>query len=450
MVGESRSSNMRLWMIILLGFMCGPAAAAEPDRAAIPVATAVTLQTALQWTLTRNPDLIAQRQNLNVSAAAVQVAQRFPTSLNPTVAVTSQPWVFDRGPSGEIERLEPLFSVTWQQPTEIGRRTCYREAIAQAGYTQTQWSLAQAELLALVETYRAHQTATYRREKWLTAQRISRFHAELVATLRRQREANQVGPADVVLAEVESQSIEQEVEAARQEYETALEELRRRIGIAECASSIEPAGELQVPEPPPAETEESLIAMAMASRPEIQTAKAQLASSRAALSLAQADRIPIPSLGPSYEKDETGTSFYGIALTTPVPLLNAGKTLVVQREAEYHRDAVALDQWCQRVRTEVRSGLVRWEQARQSLVRSDQWARSIDADAARMRNLYDAGQADLVKLLEVQRRHLEAESTRLDAVWRATQAYADLLAALGAASLLGSQPTTEVLPPGER
>ena len=176
-----------------------------------------------------------------------------------------------------------------------------------------------------------------------------------------------MGPADVVPAEVESQAIEQEVEAARQEYETALEELRRRIGIAECASSIEPAGELQAPEPPPAETEESLIAMAMASRPEIQTAKAQLVSSRAALSLAKADRIPIPSLGPSYEKDESGTSFYGIALSTPVPLLNTGKTLVVQREAEYHRDAVALEQWCQRVRTEVRSGLARWEQARQSL-----------------------------------------------------------------------------------
>jgi cobalt-zinc-cadmium efflux system outer membrane protein len=342
--------------------------------------------------------------------------------------------------------LEPFFTLTWEQPVEIGHRTGYREAIARAGFTQTQWNIVQAELLALVETYRAHQTATYRREKWLSALRLSRFHAALVETLRRQREANQVGPADVILAEVESQSIDQEVEAARQEYEIALAELRRRIGIAECASSIEPAGDLQAPEPPPAESEQSLISMAMASRPEIQAAKAQLASSRAALSLARADRIPIPSLGPAYEKSETGESFYGIALTSPVPLLNAGKTLVLQREAEYHRDAVVVDQWCQRVQTEVRSSLVRWEQARQSLVRSRDWARSIDAEAVKMRNLYDAGQADLVKLLEVQRRHLGAESARLDALWRATQAYADLLAALGAVSLLGSQEAPEEVP----
>jgi cobalt-zinc-cadmium efflux system outer membrane protein len=430
---------MRAWAIILLIAVCRRAAAAEPDRPALPPGTAITLQTALQWTLTRNPDLVAQRQNLNVSAAAVRVAEQFPTSLNPTVAVTAQPWVFQRGTGGEIDRLEPFFTLTWEQPIEIGHRTYYREAIARAGYTQTQWNLVQAELLALVETYRAHQTATYRREKWLSSQRLSRFHAELVETLRRQREANQVGPADVILAEVESQAIDQEVEVARQEYETALEELRRRIGIAECAASIEPAGDLQAPEPPPAESEQSLVSMAMAGRPEIQAAKAQLDSARAAVSLARADRIPIPSVGPAYEKSETGESFYGIALTSPLPLLNTGKTLVVQREVEYHRDAVVLDQWCQRVRTEVRSSLARWQQARQSLARSRDWARSIDADAARMRNLYDAGQTDLVKLLEVQRRHLDAESSRLDSLWRATQAYADLLAALGAVSLLGSQ-----------
>jgi cobalt-zinc-cadmium efflux system outer membrane protein len=431
---------MRSWVIILLIALCGAAATAgEPETVPISSETAITLQTALQWTLARNPDLIAQRQNLNVSAAAVRVAERFPTSLNPTVAVTLQPWVFQRGAGGEIDRLEPYLTIAWQQPIEIGNRTGYREAIARAGFTQTQWNIVQAELLALVETYRAHQTAVYRKEKWLSALWLSRFHGGLVETLRHQREANQVGPADVILAEVETQAVEQEVEAARQEYETALVGLRRRIGIAEYAASIEPAGDLQAPEPPPAESEQSLVSMAMASRPEIQAAKAQLDSARAAVSLARADRIPIPSVGPAYEKSETGESFYGIALTSPLPLLNTGKTLVVQREAECHRDAVVLDQWCQRVQTEVRSSLARWQQARRSLARSRDWARSIDAEAARMRNLYDAGQTDLVKLLEVQRRHLGAESSRLDTLWQATQAYADLLAALGAVSLLGSQ-----------
>ena len=50
-------------------------------------ATAVTLETALEWTLSCNPDLVTIRQNLNVSADAVAVARRFPTSLNPTVSV---------------------------------------------------------------------------------------------------------------------------------------------------------------------------------------------------------------------------------------------------------------------------------------------------------------------------------------------------------------------------
>ena len=57
-----------------------------------------------------------------------------------------------------------------------------------------------------------------------------------------------------------------------------------------------------------------------------------------------------------------------------------------------------------------------------------------------MQRLYEAGQADLVKLLQVRQRWLEAKNAQLDAVWQTTQAYADLLAALGASQLLGTLP----------
>ena len=46
-------------------------------------------------------------------------------------------------------------------------------------------------------------------------------------------------------------------------------------------------------------------------------------------------------------------------------------------------------------------------------------------------------QADLLKLLQVQRRFIETRNVELDAVWQATQAYADLLAATGGTPLLG-------------
>ena len=48
-----------------------------------------------------------------------------------------------------------------------------------------------------------------------------------------------------------------------------------------------------------------------------------------------------------------------------------------------------------------------------------------------MERLYTAGQTDLVKLLQVRQRWLEAANTQLDTTWQATQAYADLLSSLG-------------------
>ena len=58
----------------------------------------------------------------------------------------------------------------------------------------------------------------------------------------------------------------------------------------------------------------------------------------------------------------------------------------------------------------------------------------------RMQHLFDAGQTDLLKLLQVRRRFIEARNVELDAVWQATQAYADLLTATGGTPLLSGQP----------
>ena len=101
----------------------------------------LTLQSALEWTLSCNPDLVAIRQNLNVSADALAVARQFPTSLNPTVSVDLRPWVFERGTDQKIDQLATQVSVSWMQPIEFGHRTAYRTSIASAAYSQTRWTI---------------------------------------------------------------------------------------------------------------------------------------------------------------------------------------------------------------------------------------------------------------------------------------------------------------------
>ncbi len=413
----------------------GQALQEAAPTAALSLAPQIDLETALQWTLQYNPTLLATRQNLNVSAEAINVARHFPTSLNPTVSIQCEPWVFQRQPNGQSESLDRAVYLTWGQPIELGHRQAYREQMAQAQYTQTTWSVLQTELTTMVQTYRLHQTALYRREKLGIALELRDFNGRLVEIIRRQEKANQAMAADVVLAEVESQTTVEQWEAARQDYVSALADLRQQIGIPGLAATAEPTGVFRVPEDQLGGGE-ALVQLAQQSRPEVQSAAAAAANSRAALYLARADRIPIPSIGPAYERNETGATFYGINVSTTVPILNLGNSLVAQREAEYHRDCVAWEQARQQVAAQVLAVEVKWTQAQQSAQRTHARLEPIRAQTERMERLYDAGQTDLLKLLQVRRRFIEARNVELDAAWQAVQAYADLLAATGGTPLL--------------
>ncbi|MHB8970807.1 MAG: TolC family protein [Pirellulaceae bacterium] len=411
-----------------------------PTPTGVPVnVIGVALDTAMRWTLSDNPELVALRQNVDASAAAVAVAQQFPMELNPALAVDVWPWTFERDFGQGSARLDNAVSVKWTQPIGPGRRS-NRLGIAQATYDQTQWRVLQAELLALVQTYRLHQTATYRREKLRVARQLAEFNVQLVQTIRRQTEAAQATSTDLVLAEVENQSMRQRLQVAEQEYLDAVTDLRKQIGLPEYAGSAVPVGALTIPEDAVPTDEDQLIRIALAGHPDIQAAVAQASISHAAVDLARAERIPVTSVGPLYERGEDGTTFYGLAVDTQVPILNSGRRLAWQREAEHRRDLVAAEQTRLRITTAVRANLAKWRRTRELVAEVGETAKAIEAQTQKMTRLYTAGQTDLLKLLQVRQRLIEAENANLDILWQATQAYADLLDATGAMPLLSAIP----------
>ncbi len=186
-------------------------------------------------------------------------------------------------------------------------------------------------------------------------------------------------------------------------------------------------------------------ARALQGRPEILAARSQASGSHAAVALSRADRIPIPSIGPVYEKDESNVSFYGLGVSGPIPVLNAGARLVRQRESEHHRDLVSLEQIRQKVVTEVKTAMIRCNEARRFSAQTAALSAPLIEQAARMERLYEAGQSDLVKLFQVRQRLIEAENVRIDADWQLIQAYADLLGA-GATPLVAAIPASNANP----
>jgi len=415
----------------------------------------ISLQAALYGALTSNPDLVSLRQGnpLAASAEAVEVARRFPTTLNPTLWMDYRPITLipvgtfgNRGSGGApvnghggfYQYGQGYLYLSLRQPVELGHQTTHRYHIAQAAYDQQRWIVLQAELAALVQTYRFFQTAAYRREKYRLAQQLADFNDRLVQTLERRLQANEVPAADVVLARVESRATRQQVKATRQDYLTALTDLRNQIGMPEQAGSAEPLGEFTLPSYIPPVDEETMIQQALQTRPDVHAAQAQVRGTEAAVRLAKGDCIPTPVVGPQYEMDEAGVQYIGFVYVQALPIWNSGKPLVRQREAEHQRAMVAAEQARQRASSQVRAAVAKWNGVTDLVNESTGLSAELAKDVSALEQLFEAKHSDLTKLMQARQRLIQLDNSRLDAVWAATQAQADLLLALGMPTLINA------------
>lgn len=123
-------------------------------------------------------------------------------------------------------------------------------------------------------------------------------------------------------------------------------------------------------------------------------------------------------------------------LISPLPIWNNGKPLVLQREAEHRRAIVAHQQAQQRAIAQVRAAVAKWNGATELVNESAGLSKELDKEVNVLDRLFEAGQADLTKLMQARQRLIQLQNAQLDAVWQATQAQADLLLALGMPSLI--------------
>ena len=128
--------------------------------------------------------------------------------------------------------------------------------------------------------------------------------------------------------------------------------------------------------------------------------------------------------------------YVGLIYVTPLPIWNNGKPLVAQREAEHQRAAVAAAQAQQRAVSQVRAAVARWNGATDLVNDSAGLSEELAKEVAGLERLFELRQTDLMRLMQARQRLIQLDNSRLDAVWAATQAQADLLLALGTPSLI--------------
>jgi outer membrane protein TolC len=412
-------------------------------QSSAPAPEPFTLSSAVVFALKNNPELAALRQQHDIDAAAIVIAQTYP--FNPTFDVR-----VSNAHGADVTNQQP-YELALLFEVELRRQGKYRRMAAEAGLSHTDWDIASHEATLAVRVARAYQTVLYRHEKLELIQRTVELNqAGYERALKVRDDPNRkISAADIVLARTEVSDARSQVATAQINLASAMAELRRALGIT--GEPIGISGQLQRCIVPAAALEQvaqqngcgstpaidktaAFIHAAMEHRADLHGHEAAVQEAQARAQLARADRFGNPTIGPTYQFNETSDNFIGVQLSVPLAVFNTRRGDIMQREAELNRAALELDQTQIQIRQDVESALVAYERAREGLrVMEKEVLPELQAARDALEKLFQQADpsVDVLRLLDVRRKLLHAQDAYLDALWEVCQAQADLAAAVG-------------------
>ncbi|HLJ97441.1 MAG TPA: TolC family protein [Gemmataceae bacterium] len=382
-----------------------------------------TRAAAIDWALRNNPDLAAFRQQHGIAMAAVIIAKTYP--FNP---VWTNKLFAVNGPesAGITNRLamEQRISID----VEVRHQRRYRRQAACAALSRTDWEILNQELLLAMRVIRAFDNALYQRDKLQLAEeslRLQQSAAEQVDKLVKGGILR--GPDNAILARSEVDTFSIAVNTARSVQARAESDLRAALGLRNEAIHV--AGALSPT--PTVDDAQNLVQEALDRRPDLQARQAALHEAEGRLRLAIADRFGNPNIGPDYEYNETRANFLGMQMTVPLPVFNKHRGEILQREAERNRAALDLRSTETLIQQQVYAALSRLNTARATVeMYQTRVLPHLEESVKDMERLFLEGGGDLLRVINLRAKLLQARGGQLDALYELRQGYNDLAAAV--------------------
>ena len=380
------------------------------------------LEAARRMAFERSPAFAAERERLVAARGALREARTYPH--NPQIDLEVPTPRFN-GDSREYEA-----SVV--QEIEWAGQPGLRSRAAEFGLGRSGGELADAarELRASVD--RAYYAALAADRRVEIAEEALALNERLIAAVRTQLREGEISRLEANLAEVESGRSRALALVARGDALAATLELGHLLGLPlDVEVVLDPA----FPAIPNPETmsPESLVAAALANRPDLNALEAAVAESNTQVRLARREAIPNITLGALAERQEDDSEGQlGLILGVPFPLWNRNQGVVDQRRADARRAAFERDATRIRIRAEVLQALRKYiATAAAAAALESEVLEPARETRGLLETAYREGKIDLATLLLVRNQLLDAElaywETWLD--WRGT--WADLESAIG-------------------
>jgi outer membrane protein TolC len=428
-MSAARLQPFRLTAIFSLFLFAGTSFGQGPAECPEALPNPLTLPAAVSWALVNHPELSTVRQQHHIAAADVVIARTYP--FNP---VSENRFQNNNGPesAGITNRVNLEHLLLWE--VEVRGQGGYRRQAAAAALSRTDDEIAAREQGVAVGVARAFATLVYRQEKQRLLAESAQLNNQLLDAVRRLQQAGKLTAADMLVAQTEASTATALLNLGAAAIADAEADLHRAMGTIGGPLPLQGALEVKLP---PWDVD-SLTEEALAVRPELHARQAALQEAEARLRLEMANRHGNPTIGAAYIYDPTRINEIGGQINFPLPVVNLHRGEIQMRDAERARAALDLRQTEMQVRREVQAASARLTAA---LALAETYRSKVLPDLEKalkgMRELFlqAAPGVDLLRVIDVQRKRIQAQDAYLDALAAVRQALADMAAAVGDPSL---------------
>lgn len=410
-------------------------------------------------TVRQNPVFLAARQETAVARGELLQARAF---FNPDLSL--------QVPGAAAGRGRGATELTLVQEFEVAGQRGLRAQAAQTGVARATASVENAGRLALADASTAFYRALAANGRLEVAREILELNGRLLEAVRVQLREGKISTLEANLAEIELGRTRARVLGARRAATSAELELRQLVGLdpevpirlegetghehvvavqtpapvvaASVMAATGAASDAGLPDPAQLDAD-SLMALALARRPDLAAGTAAVREIETLTSLARRQALPNLRVGAFVERQPgDGPTTVGPAIAISLPLFNRYRGVVAQRQAQGERarlERVALEL---RVRTEVTNATRAYQTVSEEIAVLAQSAlRPARENSALLEVAFRAGKVSLPTLLLLRNQLLDAELGYYD-VWLAQrEALVRLDAATGALAVSDSRAT---------
>lgn len=405
--------------------------AVPPQLSAAGDTLVLSLPDVRRLVLQQNPSFLAARQETEIARGGVRQARAY--QFNPELSLLA--------PGAGSDGTGSPYEVTLTQDVEWAGQRGLRIGAARHGLARASFEVRNAGRLLLADASVAYHRAIAAQRRLALATEVLGLNERLLGAVRTQLREGEISTLEGNLAEIEVGRARARVLGAQREATSAELELKRLSGLG-------PDSPLRLADTAPAESvlagpdahmldTDSLVALALARRPDVRARAAATREAETLGALARREAIPNLRLGTVGERErEGGDARFGLAVGLGLPLFNRNQGIVAQRRAEARRAELETRATELLARTQVTDAVRAYRAASdEAAVFETSVLMPAQQNMTLLETAYQAGKVALPTLLLLRNQLLDAELGYWNAWLARREALVALDAATGALSL---------------